>query len=155
MVKQHERDYLSQYAIGTGIDVGCGKHKIGRYGIDLDPLSDANLFCDLLDIPIAGNTQDYIIACHCLEHTIHTIKALKEWHRLLKVGGVLAVAVPDGEDTDSRWLGDSDGKHVQLFSLITLCNFMKFVGFKIIMTHYFERNEVPGSAPGIAVVGQK
>jgi ubiquinone/menaquinone biosynthesis C-methylase UbiE len=152
MVEQYERDYLSQYAVGIGIDIGCGKHKIGKFGIDLDPNSNANLFCDMLDIPIAGNTQDYLIACHVLEHTPHTIKALKEWHRLLKNGGILALAVPDGEKTNPEDLGDRN--HKQLFSLQTLCNFLQFVGFKIINTTWFKKEETK-VGPSLVVIAQK
>lgn len=152
MVQQYERDYLKQYAIGDGIDIGCGNKKIGEYGIDLNKNSNADIVCDMLDIPIAGNTKDYLISCHSLEHTPHTIQALKEWHRLLKVGGILAIAIPNGEKVDTETLGDRE--HKQLFSLNTLCNFLKFVGFKIIKTHWFEKEETK-VGPSLIVIAQK
>jgi predicted SAM-dependent methyltransferase len=139
MVEQEEREILSKYAVGTGIDVGCGNYKIGDFGVDIDSSVNPDIVCNMWDVPIPGNTQDYIVSCHCLEHTVYTIKTLKEWHRLLKVGGTLAITVPDGENANPINLGDSEYGHVQLFSMETIKGFLKFVGFEVISSTYFEK----------------
>lgn len=141
MVQQGERNYIKQFVKGNSLDIGCGKHKIGGFGIDCDKDSDADLICDMSEIPLRDETYDYIISCHCLEHTVHTIKCLKEWYRLLKVGGKLILAVPNGEHTNNTDLGDSSYGHVQLFSEKTLSNFLEFVGFKINKSTYFNKEE--------------
>jgi len=47
--------------------------------------------------PFRDDSVDLIYACHCLEHFSHgqVHKILKEWHRVLKTGGVLRLSVPD------------------------------------------------------------
>jgi len=156
MVEQKERDILEEYAIGEGIDVGCGKNKIGRFGVDKDPSTEPDIICNMWDIPLPGNTQDYITSCHNLEHTVHTIRTLKEWHRLLKVDGRLAIAVPNGEEVNIKNLGDSLYGHLQLFSKKTIQNFLEFVGFKIIECFDFEKeNSASHIGSSIIVVAQK
>jgi len=156
MVQPEEREYLKQFARGHGLDIGCGKNKIAGFGIDNDPNSDAEVVCDMMDIPLKGNRYDFILASHVLEHTVYTIKTLKEWHRLLNVGGTLAIATPNGEQVDTENLGDSKYGHVQLFSLKTLQNFLEFVGFKIIKaTHFDKKESTEQIGPSIMVVAQK
>ncbi len=141
MVEQEERKILSKYAIGTGIDVGCGEYKIGNFGIDIDPSVEPDIVCEMFNIPLPGDTQDYIVSSHCLEHTVYTIRALREWHRLLKIDGTLALAIPDGECANIINIGDSLFGHVQLFSIETIQRFLEFVGFKIVTNGYFEKEE--------------
>lgn len=55
---------------------------------------------------MADGVADEIYASHILEHASHkrTIDILKDWHRVLKVGGVLKVAVPDFRRTIELYL---------------------------------------------------
>lgn len=51
----------------------------------------------------AANSYDFIASSHCLEHVANPIKALREWRRVLKPGGPLALILPDGAQTfDNR-----------------------------------------------------
>jgi SAM-dependent methyltransferase len=45
-------------------------------------------------LPFGDNTQDAIFASHCLEHIADFISTLREWHRVLRVGGFMVIAVP-------------------------------------------------------------
>lgn len=47
--------------------------------------------------PFTNDSVDLVYACHCLEHFSHRqiANVLKEWHRIIKKGGILRVAVPD------------------------------------------------------------
>ena len=156
MVEQEEREILGEYAIGEGIDVGCGKNKIGNFGVDKDPTTSPDIVCEMWNIPLPGNTQDYIIGCHSLEHTVHTIRTLKEWHRLLRENGTIAIAVPNGEEVNTKNLGDSLYGHVQLFSKKTIQNFLEFVGFKIMDIIPFEKqNSASHIGSSIIVIAQK
>ena len=40
-------------------------------------------------------SQDFVIACHILEHLEDPIGAIKTWFRVLKPGGVLFMSIPD------------------------------------------------------------
>jgi predicted SAM-dependent methyltransferase len=43
------------------------------------------------------DSVDLVYACHCLEHFSHrqVLNVLKEWRRVLKMGGILRLSVPD------------------------------------------------------------
>ena len=42
---------------------------------------------------------DFLLSSHCLEHIANPIKALKEWHRVLKNGGLMVLVLPNPEFT--------------------------------------------------------
>lgn len=44
---------------------------------------------------IADCSQDFLIACHILEHLEDPIGALKNWFRVLRPNGILFVSIPD------------------------------------------------------------
>jgi SAM-dependent methyltransferase len=57
-------------------------------------------FCEgsvLTEIP--DSTYDFLLSAHNLEHFANPIKALKEWQRVLKPGGVLILVLPHYRDT--------------------------------------------------------
>ena len=63
--------------------------------------------------PFRDSSVDLIYACHCLEHFSHKqiLKVLKEWHRVLKKGGVLRVSVPDFDSMVDLYL--ATGRDIQ------------------------------------------
>jgi len=52
---------------------------------------------DLLDIP--SEAYDFICSCHTLEHVANPLGALKEWMRVMRPGGTLALVLPHKEAT--------------------------------------------------------
>jgi len=52
---------------------------------------------DLSVLP--AHSQDFLIACHLLEHMVDPIAALEGWHRVLKPGGLLLLVLPDKRHT--------------------------------------------------------
>jgi SAM-dependent methyltransferase len=48
---------------------------------------------------IASESYDFILSSHVLEHVANPIRALAEWIRVLKVGGVMILVVPHKQGT--------------------------------------------------------
>lgn len=48
---------------------------------------------------IESEQYDFLLSCHSLEHIANPIKALKDWNRVLKVGGKIILVLPDKEYT--------------------------------------------------------
>ncbi len=73
--KGYERDVLSIVPQAIGIDFDYP-------GYDGETL------------PFAGASQDAIYSSHCLEHVNDARAAIREWFRVLKIGGFLVICVP-------------------------------------------------------------
>lgn len=54
----------------------------------------ADLHFDIMQIPLADNTYDWVICNHVLEHVENDIDAMKELIRILKPGGKAILQVP-------------------------------------------------------------
>lgn len=83
------------------LHLGCGKKYIpGFIHIDLDDYPHIDYKSDISNLSMfAGDSVDLIYCCHALEYfdREEARKVLKEWHRVLKTGGILRIAVPDFE----------------------------------------------------------
>ncbi len=73
---------------GTVKDSGF-HHRLGEQFV-----ADAS---DLSILP--DDKYDFVLASHALEHIANPMRALREWKRVLKVGGALLVIVPDKRRT--------------------------------------------------------
>jgi len=106
-----EKMILLPYCRGLGLDIGCGSRKthpsaigidivaggqIGKFGSETRRISQADI-CTSGDnlYMFADGVMDYVVSRHCLEHFKNPAKALKEWRRVLKKGGILGVVLPD------------------------------------------------------------
>lgn len=81
------------------LHLGCGrKHIPGFFHVDLQPYPHIDRLCrvEALDF-VPDDTVELIYACHVLEHfgRFQVIDVLREWHRVLRRGGTLRLAVPD------------------------------------------------------------
>jgi len=101
------------------LDVGCGLNKFpGAIGIDRNPRSRADVLADLdhPTYPFRGGSFDEIRAIHVIEHVSDVIRAMEEFHRLLRHGGRVYLETPHYTDFSSfcdpthRW-------HLNSFSL--------------------------------------
>lgn len=45
-------------------------------------------------LPVADESQDFVISSHTIEHIFDLIGALKEWHRVIKKGGYIFTIAP-------------------------------------------------------------
>jgi SAM-dependent methyltransferase len=60
--------------------------------------SGHQFICDATDLSeIATAHYDFLLSSNCLEHVANAIKALTEWKRVIKVGGVLILVLPKKE----------------------------------------------------------
>ena len=85
---------------GKGLDLGCGRIKTGEnsIGMDIYPFPSVDILGEVDDLWMFKNEElDFIVNSHLLEHLKDPIAALQEWNRTLKIGGVLGIAVPNGQ----------------------------------------------------------
>ncbi len=62
---------------------------------------------------IENEVYDFIASCHCLEHVANPIKALKEWNRVLKPGGLFVLVLPDKNYTFDEARPITTFRHLQ------------------------------------------
>jgi SAM-dependent methyltransferase len=61
----------------------------GSIGVDVDyPGYDG------IHLPFADGSVDSIISSHCLEHILFDLSAIRDWYRVLRVGGFIVCMVP-------------------------------------------------------------
>jgi SAM-dependent methyltransferase len=58
-----------------------------------------DVVADGTDLPFENGKWDFVVSSHCLEHNWDTIAALKEWLRVVKVGGYVFTIFPHPERT--------------------------------------------------------
>ena len=81
------------------LHIGCGsKYLPGYKHVDIMDHTHIDFIANANDLSFTKNDSvDEIYACHVLEHfKRHEIEAvLIEWNRVMKVGGIIRIAVPD------------------------------------------------------------
>lgn len=83
------------------LNLGCSFRDFGRdwVHVDLGDYDHLDYKCDVFKLPFDDNSADLIYASHVLEYFdwVEARDVLTEWHRVLKIGGSLMVAVPNFE----------------------------------------------------------
>ncbi len=79
------------------VDIDCQRYKYVQNIKKMDATS----------IDIADNTIDVLIANHLLEHIPDDIKAIKEFHRVLKNNGKAYISIPLNKDLDETFEDDT------------------------------------------------
>lgn len=95
--------YLTQ----GGLDLGCGPAKVWPHLLGIDSGKDVELFGIAMKPDIVASVErltlfadgaiDNIFSSHCLEHIADWHHALREWWRVLKVGGHLCLYLPHAD----------------------------------------------------------
>jgi len=113
-----ESSLAHKYCIGKGLEIGGSAHNpfgLDTLNVDITDSMDTvfkkeeinlcgkALKVDIVasgdDISLLDESQDFIISSHVLEHFPNPIKALIEWDRLIKTGGIIFMIVPHKERT--------------------------------------------------------
>ena len=59
------------------------------------PIVEPEIVAPAHALPVPSGSQDFVLASHLIEHLPDPLAGLKEWHRVLRPGGLLFLAVPD------------------------------------------------------------
>ena len=89
-----------KYKCNKILDAGCGTNRFKEYakdeeaiGMDLNS-SKADMVSDVQKLPFKDNTFDGVLCLHVLEHLLYPLIAVKEFHRVLRQGGILICVCP-------------------------------------------------------------
>ena len=112
----------------TIVDAGCGEHKTlpSAIGVDVRPVTDRVGSLDQL--PFDGHSVDVLISRHSLEHALDTVKALREWRRVLKPEGKVIIVLPDHGAIDTMHPLYSSGQHLHAFTQDSFRNLIEAAG---------------------------
>lgn len=108
-------ELLKEYDLTDKIllDAGCGTGWFSReavkrgaivYSMDLgenllskvkEKCSSNTIIGSVLDIPFEDNHFDVIISSEVIEHVPEPVKAIQEFHRVLKPGGICVITIPN------------------------------------------------------------
>ncbi|OGV25907.1 MAG: hypothetical protein A3F18_02720 [Legionellales bacterium RIFCSPHIGHO2_12_FULL_37_14] len=158
------------------LHLGCGDIEApGFINIDAVPRRHVHYVRSIDDLRLfQDETVDFIFASHCLEHFSHrdVLSVLKEWHRVIKKGGILCLSVPDFNllldiyfDSDRRidaiqgyLMGGQDNQynfHQIAFTHDSLSDFLYSAGFSVVRewnSYTDQLHSVAGFAHGPATV---
>ena len=146
------RDEIKQQASARILDVGCGTganlsafDRLGQ-ATGIDSSMDALHFCQtrgikavahsaIEELPFAHRTFGVVTALDVLEHTDDDLKALREIHRVCRVGGLFLATVPAYGFLWSEH--DEALKHRRRYTAHELRNKLTITGFEVVRTSYF------------------
>ncbi len=101
-------------------------------------------------LPLEDSSVDFVINSHVIEHFPDPIKALKEWHRVVRPGGYIYVTAPHKErtfdkDRDRTTLAElierhetgigpdpADGKHCSVWITADFVELIQWLGWPIV-----------------------
>jgi len=114
------------------VDVGCGNGEAVRrateldcqaWGVDIrhEVARSAQSRCGTdrfvvgaaTRLPVLSDSVDLVVAQHIVEHLLDPMEAIREWKRVLRPGGKLAIVTPNHRYPDPSIYEDPD--HVRIF----------------------------------------
>ena len=136
---------LAQVLGDAVIEIGCGHRKTSPSftGIDLTPggrrgsvgnvagrTSQADVAALGQQLPVRTGACDTLVARHNLEHYVDLVAVLREWHRVVRVGGRLVAVVPDEGRYEGRTV-ELDPTHYHSFDESFLAGLLPLLGWEI------------------------
>lgn len=115
----YDGSFHSRYFVGDGIDIGGLPDPLKRY-VGIFPAMKSVRTWDTEDgdaqylTDISDDSYNFVMASHSLEHMVDVRESLKNWLRVVKLGGYLIITVPDEDLYElgcwpSKW--NTDHKH--------------------------------------------
>ena len=92
-----EVESLLPWLFGKGVDIGCGARSINKniVRVDIDEKVNPDVVASGDDLPFEDEKFDFVCSIHSFEHFANQKKALAEWLRILKPGGIIGIVHPD------------------------------------------------------------
>jgi SAM-dependent methyltransferase len=106
-----EAQWLHPYCQGLTVDIGCGAEKVlptvlgidrlafgerGQFGCMNGVASSGDVSADAGNLDfIQDGTLDSVVSRHCFEHLPDPVATVREWLRILKPSGHLALVLPN------------------------------------------------------------
>ena len=95
--------HASEGSRDFGVEIGAFKTPIpGIHPLYLDRFPafgyetvHADYWADACALPLRDDALDYVATSHVIEHVANPVKALWEWARVTRDGGILYLVVPD------------------------------------------------------------
>ncbi len=151
LVRLHSVQSLLEQPTARLLDIGCSvgctlaaAQQQGWEACGVDVSAAAVAHCreqglaavqaDACELPFAAATFDIVTAWHVVEHVSDVRVAMREWHRVLRPGGILALETPDASYLKVRLWGRAYRKfwpphHTYTFTRSTLQPFLERAGF--------------------------
>ena len=88
---------VADYCQGRGLDPGAGNRTLSPGVVRLDLFADyrPEVCAAATALPFRDNAFDFVVNSHLVEHLPDPRGAIREWLRVVKPGGVVAMVVPD------------------------------------------------------------
>jgi len=105
-----ECEKLMPYLNGKGIDIGSGDRCILTEScrVDIDKNREPHFCCSGDELPCEDEEFDFLTSIHSLEHFEDPEKTLREWRRIVKKGGIVAIVHPDVDYTKKQLPEDAN-----------------------------------------------
>ena len=89
---------MRPWLAGKVLDVGCGSNELlvtwkDGVGVDVYPWEAVDIIVDSSNLPFGSGSFDTVCCIATLNHIPRRKKALREMHRVLKLGGLLLVTM--------------------------------------------------------------
>lgn len=104
------RHLTTKYLSGYGVDIGTGgyqpvvphaisvelpAHDFAHYTGGRTPDFPIHLGCGALNLPFLDQSLDFVYSSHLIEDFFDWIPPIKEWARVVKIGGHVVLLYPD------------------------------------------------------------
>ena len=115
--KRKARGDFQKYLTGRGLDVGSGGDCLHVLRGSVDPWDLSQGDAEEL-VGVRDGIYEFVYSSHCLEHMRSVERALSNWVRVLKPGGILYVVVPDFSLYEKNCFPSKfNGDHKHTFSM--------------------------------------
>ncbi len=89
----------NSFDLPRSINVDFSDEQGGLWQQKSCPPAIVNLVASGDDLPFKDGTLDYVVSAHVIEHFFDPVKALREWHRVIRPGGYIFIIAPHRDRT--------------------------------------------------------